>query len=87
MEAGRPPGAVLEHAPFAFWLVDALRPRTFPELGTPAGFSYLTLCQAVARHEAPDVRPHWVQPSSVYRSRALANSRSETYFENVAALS
>jgi GT2 family glycosyltransferase/glycosyltransferase involved in cell wall biosynthesis/SAM-dependent methyltransferase len=37
------------HAPFAFWLVDALRPATFVELGTHTGFSYLSLCQAVDR--------------------------------------
>jgi O-antigen biosynthesis protein len=43
--------AWLEHAPFAYWLVEALRPRVFVELGTHTGFSYLTLCQAVARLE------------------------------------
>ena len=37
----------LEHAPFAFWLVDALRPRTVVELGTYKGFSYFCFCQAV----------------------------------------
>jgi glycosyltransferase involved in cell wall biosynthesis len=47
------PSAWLEHAPFAFWLVDALRPTTFVELGTHTGFSYLCLCQAVARLEIP----------------------------------
>jgi Methyltransferase domain len=35
------------HAPFAFWLVDALRPRTVVELGTYQGFSYFCFCQAV----------------------------------------
>jgi len=39
----------LEHAPFAFWLVDALRPRTLVELGTHGGFSYFTFCEAVQR--------------------------------------
>ena len=45
--------AWLEHAPFAFWLVDALRPRSFVELGTEMGFSYLSFCQAVAKLEIP----------------------------------
>jgi Rhamnan synthesis protein F/Methyltransferase domain len=38
-----------EHAPFAFWLVDALRPRRIVELGTHHGFSYFAFCQAVQR--------------------------------------
>src|SRR3984893_6928331 len=39
--------AWLEHAPFAFWLVEALRPNLIVELGTHGGFSYFSLCQAV----------------------------------------
>jgi glycosyltransferase involved in cell wall biosynthesis len=42
-----PQDAWLEHAPFAFWLIDALRPGTLVELGTHGGFSYFTFCQAV----------------------------------------
>jgi len=36
-----------EHAPFAFWLADAVRPRTIVELGVHHGFSYFVLCQSV----------------------------------------
>ena len=43
--------AWLEHAPFAFWLTETLRPTRFVELGTHTGFSYLCFCQAVARLE------------------------------------
>ena len=43
------PSAWLEHAPFAFWLVDALRPNRIVELGTHHGFSYLAFCEAVKR--------------------------------------
>ncbi|HXW30544.1 MAG TPA: rhamnan synthesis F family protein [Xanthobacteraceae bacterium] len=42
-----PQPAWIEHAPFAFWLVDALRPRMLVELGTHGGFSYFTFCEAV----------------------------------------
>jgi GT2 family glycosyltransferase len=48
-----PQSAWLEHAPFAFWLVDALRPGTIVELGTHWGFSYFAFCQAVAQLRLP----------------------------------
>lgn len=41
--------AWLEHAPFAFWLTRALRPRTVVELGVHRGFSYFAFCQAAQR--------------------------------------
>lgn len=39
--------AWIEHGAFAFWLVDAARPRTIVELGTHNGFSFFAMCQAV----------------------------------------
>ena len=39
----------IEHAPFAFWICDALRPRRFVELGTHYGYSYFAFCQAIER--------------------------------------
>lgn len=41
--------AWLEHAPFAFWLMSALRPTTVVELGTHNAFSFFTFCEAAAR--------------------------------------
>ena len=39
--------AWLDHAPFAFWLVDALKPRRFVELGSHNGYSFFAFCEAV----------------------------------------
>jgi hypothetical protein len=41
--------AWLEHAPFAFWLVDAIRPAVIAELGTHNGFSYFVFCESIVR--------------------------------------
>ena|SRR5689334_4908703 len=42
-----PPPSWVEHVPFAFWIVDALRPSSFVELGTQSGNSYSAFAQAV----------------------------------------
>lgn len=45
--------AWLQHGPFAFWLTQALAPRSIVELGTHRGYSYLAFCQAVKRLGLP----------------------------------
>ena len=39
--------AWLGHIPFAFWIVEALRPKIIVELGAHTGCSYCAFCQAV----------------------------------------
>lgn len=41
--------AWLDHGPFAFWLIEALKPRTLVELGTHGGYSYFAFCQAIKK--------------------------------------
>ena len=41
--------AWLEHGPFAFWIMSALRPSTVVELGTHNAFSFFTFCEAAQR--------------------------------------
>ncbi|HDX0838446.1 TPA: class I SAM-dependent methyltransferase [Stenotrophomonas maltophilia] len=42
-----PPSAWHGHIPFAGWIVEALRPAMFVELGTHYGASYLSFCQTI----------------------------------------
>jgi len=35
------------HVPFAFWIIEQLKPRIFVELGTYYGLSYFSFCQSV----------------------------------------
>jgi hypothetical protein len=48
-----PRSAWIGHLPFAFWIVDALRPRVIVELGTHTGVSYCAFCQAVEHLALP----------------------------------
>lgn len=43
------PSAWTGHAPFAFWLMSVMKPRSVVELGVHHGFSYLVFCRAVKK--------------------------------------
>lgn len=43
----RPTSAWIEHGPFAFWLIEQLRPRLVVELGTHFGYSFAAFCEAM----------------------------------------
>ncbi|MEF2074023.1 class I SAM-dependent methyltransferase [Consotaella aegiceratis] len=45
--------AWFEHVPFMFWIVDALQPRRFVELGVDWGVSYCAACQTVGSRQLP----------------------------------
>ncbi len=42
-----------DHGPFLSWLIEALAPTRFVELGCGGGFSFFTACQAVSRLRLP----------------------------------
>jgi Predicted glycosyltransferases len=45
--------AWMEHVPFAFYIMEVVKPSVFVELGTFHGVSYCAFCQAVAELELP----------------------------------
>ncbi len=72
------PSNWIEHGPFAFWLVESLRPRRFVELGVGGGFSYFCFCQAIERSglatEAFGV-DLWTEDESLVDDMAALNTR------------
>ena len=74
--------AWLEHVPFAFWIVKALRPSCLVELGTERGVSYAAFCQAIERLSLP-TRCYAVD---TWRGDEHAGHYDESVYQSVAAL-
>ena len=47
----REPSAWLGHIPFAYWIIEKIKPRVFVELGTHTGASYFAFCQSIAANK------------------------------------
>jgi len=65
------------HVPFAFWLVERLRPKTIVELGTHTGLSYSAFCQAVEAGDL-DCRCHAID---TWQGDVHAGFYASTVFE------
>jgi predicted nucleic acid-binding Zn-ribbon protein/predicted O-methyltransferase YrrM len=82
-----------EHLPFAFWLIDAHRPKMVVELGAGGGTSYFSMCQAVDRlglntrcfaiDEWKDDPPGKVGQESVYESVLRHNDAQYSGFSRL----
>ena len=77
--AYRPDSAWIDHGPFAFWLIQAVRPRTLVELGTHGGYSYFAFCQAI-KHLNLDTRCFAVD---TWQGDEHAGFYSEEFFNRV----
>ncbi|MET0725102.1 MAG: class I SAM-dependent methyltransferase [Leifsonia sp.] len=77
------PSAWHEHSPFAFWLINALRPRTIVELGTHNGFSFFVFCEALKRLGLSAE----VNALDTWEGDEHAGRYDETVFESVTRIS
>lgn len=71
------PSAWIEHIPFAFFLIENLRPKIFVELGTQYGNSYFAFCQAISQLKLP-AKAFGVD---IWLSNNIENSNGRRIFE------
>jgi len=74
------PAPWVGHIPFAFWLIGALQPRIFVELGTHTGNSYFAFCQAIAASEGLATRAYAVD---TWQGDAHAGSYGNEVFDEL----
>ena len=67
--------AWLEHAPFAFWLVDRAAPASIVELGTHHGFSFFVFAEAITRSGCVSTRSVRARHLGGRRPRRLLRRR------------
>jgi hypothetical protein len=85
----REPSAWLGHVPYAYWIIERIKPGVFVELGTHTGASYFAFCQSISENKtgtkayAVDT---WVgdehagfYDESVFRSVEEANQRYKSF--------
>jgi len=75
--------------PFAYWIVQALKPRVFVELGTHAGNSYFSFCQSIQENNIPTKSfavDNWkgdahsgLYDESVFEGVKLANQKYQSF--------
>jgi len=70
--------AWIGHLPFAFWIIDAVRPDSLVELGTHGGVSYCAFCQAISHLEL-DTKAHAIDTWD--GDSHTGDYPSETYIE------
>jgi len=49
----RAPNSWVGHLPFAYWIIQELKPSVFVELGTHTGNSYFSFCQSIKDNQTP----------------------------------
>lgn len=76
------PSAWIEHIPFAFFLVEKLRPKTLVELGTQFGNSYFAFCQAISELKLPS-KAYGVDIWLSYEEGSLTGRRIFEYANSV----